>query len=77
MIAFQDEVEFSFFHLGRNPPLPSPTANDRHRKNSFEVDASSLSFSLNFEISSYFWGILKWNQSNRIAIWRKNYLLEF
>ena len=24
MIAFRDEVEFSFFHLGRNPPLPSP-----------------------------------------------------
>lgn len=22
MIAFRDEVEFSFFHLGRNPPLP-------------------------------------------------------
>ena len=24
MIAFRDEVEFSFFHLGRYPPLPSP-----------------------------------------------------
>ena len=24
MIAFRDEVEFSFFHLGRNPPLPFP-----------------------------------------------------
>ena len=22
MIAFRDEVEFSFFHLGRNPPPP-------------------------------------------------------
>ena len=52
MIAFRDEVEFSFFHLGRNPLLPSPTAYDRDRKNSFGVNASSLSFSLNFEISS-------------------------
>ena len=51
MIAFRDEVEFSFFHLGRNPP-PPPTAYNRDRKNSFEVNASSLSFSLNFEISS-------------------------
>ena len=52
MIAFRDEVEFSFFHLGRNPPPPPPTAYNRDRKNSFEVNASSLSFSLNFEISS-------------------------
>lgn len=79
MIAFRDEVEFSFFHLGRNPLLPSPTAYDRDRKNSFGVNASSLSFSLNFEIfvSSVLCGILKWNQSNRIAILRQNSKLEF
>ena len=66
MIAFRDEVEFSFFHLGRNPPLPSPplpspTAYDRDRKNSFGVNASSLSFSLNFEISSSVYFGAFWN----------------
>ena len=61
MIAFRDEVEFSFFHLGRNLPLPSPTAYDRDRKNSFGVNASSLSFSLNFEISSSVYFGAFWN----------------
>ena len=61
MIAFRDEVEFSFFHLGRNPLLPSPTAYDRDRKNSFGVNASSLSFSLNFEISSSVYFGAFWN----------------
>ena len=61
MIAFRDEVEFSFFHLGRNPLLSSPTAYDRDRKNSFGVNASSLSFSLNFEISSSVYFGAFWN----------------
>ena len=73
MIAFRDEVEFSFFHLGRNPLLPSPTAYDRDRKNSFGVNASSLSFSLNFEISSsvYFGAFWKGTKVTESRFWDK------